>query len=132
MVITQGCYILFWTDPQNSTLPSSSCMGTYFPSYKPSKLDKQDMQDTAWEVKTNSLVTYSYQLLNMDTPVLADCNIYHICVDTKCCLEDIKRIYAVNPPSFWRWCLASITLLPTFSFPKCTAHLVHVFHFFRL
>ena len=29
-------------------------MATYHPSWKPSKLDKQDVQDTAGEVKMNS------------------------------------------------------------------------------
>ena len=36
-----------------------SCMATYHPSKKLSKLDKSDMQDTAGEVRTNPLVTYS-------------------------------------------------------------------------
>ena len=33
---------------------NNSCTATYLPSLKPSKLDKQDMWDTAEEVRTNS------------------------------------------------------------------------------
>ena len=41
----QECYELYWTNPGSNTPQSSSCMATYLPSLKPSKLDEQDMQD---------------------------------------------------------------------------------------
>ena len=44
---------------------SSSYTATYHPSRKLSKLDKPDMQDTAGEVGTSSLVMYSYRPLHM-------------------------------------------------------------------
>ena len=34
-------------------LQNSSCVATYLPSHKPSKLDKQDMLGTGGEVRTN-------------------------------------------------------------------------------
>ena len=40
-------------------------MATYHPSPKLSKLDEPDMQDTAGEVRTSSLVMYSYAALHM-------------------------------------------------------------------
>ena len=45
-------YIL-WV-PGSSTPQSSSCMATYQPSWKLSKLDEPDMQDTDGEVGTSS------------------------------------------------------------------------------
>ena len=45
---------------------------TYLPSANPSKLDEQDMQIPAGEARSNSLVTFSYGLLYMAVPVLAD------------------------------------------------------------
>ena len=47
MVITQECCKLYRTTPGGNTQQNSSCMATYHPSGKPSKLDEQDMQDTA-------------------------------------------------------------------------------------
>ena len=52
--ITQECCEQYWTGPWGSTSQSSSCMATYPPSQKLSKLNKPDMWDTAGEVKTNS------------------------------------------------------------------------------
>ena len=51
----------YWTSPVGSTLQNSRCMTIYHPSRKLSKLDEQDMQDTAGEV-----VTYSCGPLHMD------------------------------------------------------------------
>ena len=42
---------------------------TYHPSQKPSKLDKQDMWDTAGRVRMNLKVTFSYGPLQMDAQV---------------------------------------------------------------
>ena len=44
----------YWNSPRDSTRQSSSCVATYYPSRKLSKLDEPDMQDTAGEVGTNS------------------------------------------------------------------------------
>ena len=45
---------------------NSSCMATYHPSRKLSKLDEPDMRDTAGKVGTSSWVTYSSGPLHMD------------------------------------------------------------------
>ena len=45
-------------------------MATYLPSQKSSNLDEQNLHKTGREVRTNSLGTFSYGLLNLDTPVL--------------------------------------------------------------
>ena len=57
---TQECCEQYWTSPGSSTPQSSSCTATYLPSRKLSKLDEPDMQDSAGEVGTSSLVMYSY------------------------------------------------------------------------
>ena len=54
MATTQECCKQYWTSPGGNTPQSSSCMTTYHPSQKLSKLDELDMQDTAGEVGTNS------------------------------------------------------------------------------
>ena len=46
--------------------------GLYHPSQKPFKLDKLDMQDTAREVRTNSLAMYSSGPIHMDEQKLDD------------------------------------------------------------
>ena len=48
------CSEQYWTSPGGSTQLSSSCMATYHPSQKLSKLDEPDMRDTAGEVEKNS------------------------------------------------------------------------------
>ena len=58
--------MLYWTNPGSNIPQNSSCTATYLPSQKPSKLDKQDMLDTAGEVRTNSWVTFSYGPLHTD------------------------------------------------------------------
>ena len=64
-VTTQECCKQHWTGPGESTPQSSSCTATNHQSWKLSKLDKPDMQDTTGEVGTNSLVMYSYGPLHM-------------------------------------------------------------------
>ena len=54
MATTQECCEQYWTSPGGSTPQSSSCMATYNPSRKLSKLDEPDMRDTAGEVGSNS------------------------------------------------------------------------------
>ena len=52
--IAQEYYELYWTNPGGNIPQNNSCMATYHPSWKPSKLDEQDMQKTAEKVKMNS------------------------------------------------------------------------------
>ena len=66
MVITQECCELYQTSPGGSSQQSSGCTATYHPSRKLSKLDKPDIWDTAGQVGTNSLETYSGGPLHMD------------------------------------------------------------------
>ena len=62
---SQECCEHYWTDPVGSTPQSSSCTATYHPSWKVSKLDEPDMQDTAGDVGTSLLVMHSYGPLHM-------------------------------------------------------------------
>ena len=66
MATTQECCKQYWTSPGGSTPQCSSCIATYHPSRKLSKLDEPDMRDTAGEVGTNIWVTYSCGPLHMD------------------------------------------------------------------
>ena len=66
MATRQECCKQYWTSPGGNTQQSSSCTATYHPSWKLSKLDEPDMQDTAGEVETSSKVMYSYGPLHMD------------------------------------------------------------------
>ena len=81
--------VVCWTNPQSSTQQNSYCMTTYFPSHRLSSLDTQD---TAREVKTNSLATFSYGLLHIDTPVLVDQQI----------IRSISFVWTLD--SVWRIC----------------------------
>ena len=56
--------MLFWARPNKT-----SYMATYLPSHKS---PNEDMLGIAGEVTMNSKVIFSYGLLYMDTPVLAD------------------------------------------------------------
>ena len=74
----------------------------------------KDMQGTAGEVRMNSLVTFTYILPHIDTPVLAEQSklTIRISVDCRChlenlsrgmadkdvCQERVKRIHAVGMP----------------------------------
>ena len=61
-------------------------MATCFPSLKPFKLVKQDMQDTAGEAKTISQATFS----NRCATVVQQAKTYiGSCTDTECSLEDL-------------------------------------------
>ena len=50
---TQECCEQFWTSPGDNTPQSSSCTATNLPSWKLSKLEEPDMQDTAGEAGTS-------------------------------------------------------------------------------
>ena len=51
MAIAQEYYEPYWINPGSSIPQNGSYTVTYFPSLKPFNSDKQDMQDTAGEVK---------------------------------------------------------------------------------
>ena len=59
------CCDQYWTGPGDNTPQSSSYTATYHPSRNLSKLDEPDIQYTAGEVGTSSLVMYSYGALHM-------------------------------------------------------------------
>ena len=65
LAIAQEYYELYWTKSGGNILQNSSCIATYHPSKKPSKLDEQDMLDIAGEVRMISndvlLWTPSYE-----------------------------------------------------------------------
>ena len=63
-------------------------MVTYLPSRRPSKLDEQDMEDTAGESRTNSLATF-YWPLQTNTQVL-DEQLEHI-YDSYVRIQDVAR-----------------------------------------
>ena len=54
MEIAQERYEIYGKNPGSNILQNSSCTATDLPSQKPSKLDEQDIRDTAGEVRTNS------------------------------------------------------------------------------
>ena len=56
----EECCDQYWTSPGGNTTQSSSYTANSHPSWKLSKLDEPDMQDTAGEVATSSLVMYFY------------------------------------------------------------------------
>ena len=64
--IIQECCEQYWTSPWDSTPQNSSYTATYHPSRKLSKLDEQDMRDTAGEVGMDSWVMYSCRPFHMD------------------------------------------------------------------
>ena len=53
MAIAQAGNELYSTNPGSNIPHSSSCTAIYRPSRRPSKLDEQDMRETAGEVKKN-------------------------------------------------------------------------------
>ena len=66
MAITEEYCKQYWTSLGGSIRQSSSCMATYHPSRKLSKLDEPDMRNTAGEVGTKLEVTYSREPPHMD------------------------------------------------------------------
>ena len=59
MATTQECCKQYCTNPGGNTPQRRSYTATYHPSWKLSKLDESDMEDTAGEVGMSSLVMYS-------------------------------------------------------------------------
>ena len=90
---TQECCQQYWTGPGGNTQQSSSCMATYDPSRKVSKLDETDMQDTAGEVGTSSQVMYSYGPLHMAEQMQGDQR-----------EPTYSRIQGVVPRTCQMWC----------------------------
>ena len=69
----------------------------YKTSSKPSKIGEQDILSTAGETRTNSLATFSYGLLHINTPVLAPQRkpyIHHLRRDTGYYQEDLSDTMA--------------------------------------
>ena len=64
--ITQECCEQYWTSPGDSIPQSSSLTATNHPSWKLSKWDEPDIQDTAGKVGMSSWVMYSCGPLHMD------------------------------------------------------------------
>ena len=54
MAITQERCEQYWTSPSGNTPQRTNYTATYFPSWKLSKLDEPDMQDTAGEAGMSS------------------------------------------------------------------------------
>ena len=61
MVTTQGYCVQFLINPVSNSLQNNICMATYLPSHNPTG-----------EIRTSSEVAFSYGLIQMNTPVLAD------------------------------------------------------------
>ena len=74
-------------------LQNSSCMVTNFSSHKPSKKDKHDMLGTAGDVRVNASVIFSYgSPTHRHTSVgLTSKDLYQLCVNTGCSLQDLLR-----------------------------------------
>ena len=72
MTIAQEWYELYWTNPGGNIPQNNIWMVAYHASWKPSKLDGQDMHYTAGELSMNSYAMFSYGPLHMDEQVLVD------------------------------------------------------------
>ena len=60
MAIIQECWEQYWISPGGNTPQSTNYTATCLPSWKLSKLDEPDTQDTAGEAETSSSVLYFY------------------------------------------------------------------------
>ena len=102
MPTSQECCEQYWTSHGGSTPQRSSCMDTYQPSQKLSKLDESDMQDTAGEVGMSScdvlLWTPSHGRAKAKRPARTYSE--QLCADTGCCLEDLLE--AIDDRERWR------------------------------
>ena len=115
MAIAQECYELYWTNLGGNIPQNSSCTSTYHPSWKPSKLDKQYMRDTAGELIRDVLLwTPSHVWANVGRP--ARTYQQQLCTDTECSTEDLPRAMedrdewqerareiCANGPTCWWW-----------------------------
>ena len=67
---SQESYDPYWINHRSNIPQNSSYSVNYLLSLKPFKSEKQDMQDTAGEVKASSLATFPGGLLHTDEKVL--------------------------------------------------------------
>ena len=70
------------------------------PFHKPSN---KNMLSTIGEVKSNSWVTYYYELLHTSVGWQAKTYIHQLCTDTGCHLEDLKKVMT-NKDEWWGIC----------------------------
>ena len=96
--ITQECCKQYWKSPGSNTPQGTNYTATCLPSWKLSKLDEPDTQDTAGEAGTSSSVMYSYGRAKAGQP--ARTYIQQLCEDTGCSLEDLPE--AMNDREKWR------------------------------
>ena len=88
----QECYMLYWTNPGGNIPQNSCCTATYNLSRNPSKLNEQDMWDSAGEVRTNSYAIYSCETLcKNEQGRLARTYLWQLCTDTGCSTEDLPE-----------------------------------------
>ena len=93
----------YWTSPGGNTPQGTNYTATCLPSWKLSKLDKPDMQNTAGEAGTSSWVMYSngppaYGQAKAGRP--AQTYIQQLCEDTGCSPEDQPEV--MNDREKWR------------------------------
>ena len=69
---TQECCVLFWRNSGSNTSQNITDKTTYFPSYKQSESDEQDMLGTGIEVRTNSYVAFFNRFRHMDTLMMKE------------------------------------------------------------
>ena len=102
MAITRECCEQYWTSPGGNTPQGTNYTATCLSSWKLSKLDETDMQDTARESGTSScdvlLWTPTYGRAKAGRP--ARTYIQQLCEDTGCSPEDLPE--AMNNREKWR------------------------------
>ena len=90
MAIAQECCELYWTSPGGSIPQSTRYTDTYQPSRKPSKLDEQDVQDTAGEERAQMRCTPSHKREREVQPSWTYLQL--LWTDTGCSMEDLLRV----------------------------------------
>ena len=88
--IAQECCKHNWICPGGSISQSSCCMDTYHPSWKPSKLDEQDMRDIAGDVRDVLLWIPSHGRARVGQPARTYLQLF--CTDTGCSMGDLPRL----------------------------------------
>ena len=94
MVTTQGCCVLFWTNPRSSTLKKSSFVATYFLSPKPSTPNGLDMLGTAEEITWLSSMD-SIKWTQQCWPYSKTC-ICQLYTDAECSYKDLSTIMIIR------------------------------------
>ena len=83
---------LFWTNPQSIISHNNSYMDTFLPSLNLSKLDEQDMPDTAGRSQdelTNNIPSWTASHKHTDISQPTKTYIHQLCADTGYRLEDL-------------------------------------------